>query len=117
MKCDLCKGTGRLVEPWYDTTGAMTRMPGTVCFMCDGKGEVKEQINKTTEEFYKSIEDECKSMCYIRHLAERIESIARDLSTYEDDRIYAKSMRKEIKRLADTIINEVGNVEDLENKR
>ena len=42
MKCDLCNGTGRLLKPWFDTTGAMTRFPGDKCFMCDGKGKVGE---------------------------------------------------------------------------
>lgn len=62
----------------------------------------------TTEEFIKQDKEECKTMCYIRHLAERIEGIANELSIYEDDRVYAKSMQKEIKRLANEIILEVG---------
>lgn len=46
MKCDLCNGTGRLLKPWFDTTGAMTRFPGDKCFMCDGKGKVDEPQTK-----------------------------------------------------------------------
>ncbi len=64
----------------------------------------------TTEEFIKQDKEECKTMCYIRHLAERIEGIANELSIYEDDRVYAKSMQKEIKKLANEIILEVGEV-------
>ena len=64
----------------------------------------------TTEEFMKQVKEECKTMCYVRHLAERIESIAAELSTYEDDRVYAHSMQKEIKRLAKEIILELGEV-------
>lgn len=62
----------------------------------------------TTEEFMKQDKEECKTMCYVRHLAERIESIAAELSIYEDDRVYAHSMQKEIKRLAKEIILELG---------
>ena len=64
----------------------------------------------TTEEFMKQVKEECKTMCYIRHLAERIESIANELSIYENDRVYAHSMQKEIKRLANEIILELGEV-------
>ena len=46
MKCDLCNGTGRLLKPWFDATGAMTRFPGEKCFMCDGKGKVDEPQTK-----------------------------------------------------------------------
>ena len=66
----------------------------------------------TTEEFMDEVKNECKSMCYIRHFSERITSIAKDLSDYENDRVYAKSMQKEIKRLAYTIIKEVESLED-----
>ena len=66
----------------------------------------------TTEEFIKQDKEECKTMCYIRHLAERIEGIANELSIYEDDRVYAHSMQKEIKKLANEIILELGEVEE-----
>ena len=64
----------------------------------------------TTEEYMEQTKEECKTMCYIRHLAERIESIANELSIYEDDRVYAHSMQKEIKRLANEIILELSEV-------
>ena len=54
--CDLCKGTGKLLKPWYDTTGAMTGMTGDICFMCDGKGTIGEQM--TNEEYIKSLNTE-----------------------------------------------------------
>ncbi len=102
MKCKECCGNGynlRIVKKGDDyTTERVT------CEHCNGTGEV----NATTEEFVKGIKEECKTMCYIRHLAERIESIANELSIYEDDRVYAKSMQKEIKRLANEIILELG---------
>lgn len=46
--CDLCKGTGRLLKPWYDTTGLMTGFTGDICFKCDGKGTIVESL--TNEE-------------------------------------------------------------------
>ena len=67
-------------------------------------------MSPAMEEFMKQIKQECKTMCYVRHLAERIESIATELSTYEDDRVYAHSMQKEIKRLANEIILELGEM-------
>jgi hypothetical protein len=42
--CDLCKGTGRLLKPWYDTTGLMTGFTGDICFKCDGKGTIGEPM-------------------------------------------------------------------------
>ena len=58
--CDLCKGTGKLLKPWYDTTGAMKHLTGDVCFMCDGKGTVGEPM--TNEEWLRqaSTEDVAK---------------------------------------------------------
>ena len=50
--CDLCKGTGKLLKPWYSTTGAMTGMTGDICFMCDGKGTIGEPM--TNEEWLRS---------------------------------------------------------------
>ena len=50
--CDLCKGTGRLIKHWYDTTGAMMGMTGDICFMCDGKGTTGEPM--TNEEWLRS---------------------------------------------------------------
>ena len=50
--CDLCKGTGRLLKPWYDTTGLMTGFTGDICFKCDGKGKIGEPM--TTEEWLRS---------------------------------------------------------------
>ena len=47
--CDLCKGTGRLLKPWYDTTGLMTGFTGDICFKCDGKGTIGEPM--TNEEW------------------------------------------------------------------
>lgn len=44
--CDLCKGTGRLLKPWYDTTGAMMGMTGDICFMCDGKGTIGKPLTE-----------------------------------------------------------------------
>ena len=52
--CNLCKGTGKLLKPWYDTTGAMTGMTGDICFMCDGKGTIGEPM--TNEEYLKSLD-------------------------------------------------------------
>ena len=54
--CDLCKGTGRLIKPWYDTTGAMMGMTGDVCFMCDGKGTIGQPM--TNEEWLKKCDTE-----------------------------------------------------------
>ena len=51
--CDLCKGTGRLLEPWFDTTGLMTRFTGDICFMCDGKGTIGEPM--TNEEWFDTL--------------------------------------------------------------
>ena len=42
--CELCKGTGKLLKPWYDTTGLMTGFAGDICFMCDGKGTIGEPM-------------------------------------------------------------------------
>lgn len=71
--CDLCKGTGRLIKPWYDTTGAMTGMTGDICFMCDGKGTIGEPMTNeewlrqcTTEELAGAIY-EWHSLGYTRH--------------------------------------------------
>ena len=55
--CDLCKGTGRLLKPWYDTTGAMMGMTGDICFMCDGTGE----ITQTNEEWLHTLNTEQKA--------------------------------------------------------
>ena len=44
--CDLCKGTGRLLKPWYDTTGLMTGFTGDICFKCDGKGTIVESLTE-----------------------------------------------------------------------
>ena len=68
-------------------------------------------MSPAMEEFMNQIKQECKTMCYVRHLAERIESIAAELSIYEDDRVYAHSMQKEIKRVAKEIILELGEAE------
>ena len=54
--CNLCKGTGKLLKPWYDTTGAMTGMTGDICFMCDGKGTIGEP--QTNEEYLRSLNTE-----------------------------------------------------------
>ena len=54
--CDLCKGTGKLLKPWYDTTGAMTGMTGDICFMCDGKGTIGEPM--TNEEWLRQCNTE-----------------------------------------------------------
>ena len=54
--CDLCKGTGKLLKPWYSATGAMTCMTGDICFMCDGKGTVGEPM--TNEDWLKSLDTE-----------------------------------------------------------
>lgn len=55
-ECELCKGTGKLIKPWYDTTGAMTGMTGDICFMCDGKGTIGEPM--TNEEWIKQANTE-----------------------------------------------------------
>lgn len=54
--CDLCKGTGRLLKPWYDTTGLMTGFTGDICFKCDGKGTIEEPL--TNEEYIRSCSTE-----------------------------------------------------------
>ena len=54
--CDLCKGTGRLLKPWYDTTGLMTGFTGDICFKCDGKGKIGEPM--TNEEYLRSLNTE-----------------------------------------------------------
>ena len=75
MKCDLCNGTGRLLKPWFDATGAMTRFPGDICFMCDGKGKVDEpqtkkpntnfeDITSSPEKLAEFIQD---AMAYCKH--------------------------------------------------
>ena len=75
MKCDLCNGTGRLLKPWFDATGAMTRFPGDKCFMCDGKGKVDEpqtkkpntnfdRITESPEKLAEFIQD---AMAYCKH--------------------------------------------------
>ena len=69
-------------------------------------------MNRTTEEFYKQVKEECKTICYIRHLAGRIEGIADTLSIYDNDKIYRKSMNKEIKRLANEIITEAESIQN-----
>ena len=63
--CNLCKGTGKLLKPWYDTTGAMTGMTGDICFMCDGKGTIGEPM--TNEEYLKT--------CTTEQLAEWMASV------------------------------------------
>ena len=55
MKCDLCNGTGRLLENWFDTTGALTRFKGDKCFMCGGKGKVDEAQTKKPKTNFEDI--------------------------------------------------------------
>ena len=55
MKCDLCNGTGRLLENWFDTTGALTRFKGDKCFMCGGKGKVDEAQTKKQKSNFEDI--------------------------------------------------------------
>lgn len=57
--CDLCKGTGRLLKPWYDTTGLMTGFTGDICFKCDGKGTIGEPM--TNEEWFDGLSTEEKA--------------------------------------------------------
>ena len=62
--CDLCKGTGKLLKPWYDATGAMTGMTGDKCFMCDGKGTIGKPM--TNEEYMRSCNTE--QLVHVIHL-------------------------------------------------
>lgn len=41
MKCKRCNGTGRLLEPFYDTTGLIANFKGDICFVCNGTGNVE----------------------------------------------------------------------------
>lgn len=63
-ECYLCKGTGKLLKPWYDTTGAMTGMTGDICFMCDGKRTIGEPM--TNEEYLKSCNTEQLAEFFIK---------------------------------------------------
>ena len=60
--CDLCKGTGRLLKPWYDTTGLMTGFTGDICFKCDGKGTIGEPM--TNEEWFDGLNTEEKAKVF-----------------------------------------------------
>lgn len=60
--CDLCKGTGRLLKPWYDTTGLMTGFTGDICFKCDGKGKIGEPM--TNEEWFCQLPTEEKAKVF-----------------------------------------------------
>lgn len=67
MICHLCNGTGRLLKPWYDTTGMMTGFTGDICFVCDGKG-----IEPQTKEPKTNFEDITSSL---ERLADFLETV------------------------------------------
>lgn len=78
MKCDLCNGTGRLLKPWFDATGAMTRFPGDKCFMCDGKGKVDEPQTKKPNTNFEDITSS------LERLAEFINDVSKKCYTCGD---------------------------------
>lgn len=73
--CDLCKGTGRLLKPWYDTTGLMTGFTGDICFKCDGKGTIGEPM--TNEEWRKT--------CSAEEFAEALTKVVLNIVSWNND--------------------------------
>ena len=65
MKCKKCNGTGRLLEPFYDTTGLIANFKGDICFVCNGTGKIEQ----TNEEWIRS--------CSTEELVEWIKTVTR----------------------------------------